>query len=66
MTNNQKEFKEIQQKMIDIESQLEIMSQHTEKMSRHINFVEQVYEKIKRPFFIICEYVSKSSRFITY
>ena len=43
----------IEERLKNLESKFEDVKEDTEKMSGHINFVEGIYSKVKKPFHFI-------------
>ena len=41
-----------------IDKELQIIRSQTEKMDNHIDFVDNVYDSVKKPFHFLCDKVS--------
>jgi len=78
MTTNIESFEEIKMKLAEFEITMlqmnqkmdrvvEVLEKDCKKMSGHIDFVENVYEKVKQPFTYLMDNVSNvMNRTITY
>jgi hypothetical protein len=51
-------FDKIDKKLEILEEKIEILSQSSHNMDRHISFIEGVYTKIKYPFFFFFNGIS--------
>lgn len=58
-----KEIEELHRKMDNIERLLKENSENCQKMSNHIDFVERIYEYVKRPLFFLTERIKRLSSF---
>lgn len=52
---------EIKDRLRRVEERLDQIGEETQKMDQHVDFVEQVYQQVKSPFYQIMSMVSGSS-----
>ncbi len=45
---------QIQQDLEEIKEKLNLMAPQTQKMDRHVDFVNDIYDSVKQPFHFIC------------
>ena len=51
-----KELRKINERIDIIEQNIKLIKQSNQKMDNHIDFVEYVYEKVKKPFWYLLGY----------
>lgn len=56
-----RELIEIKEQIKEIRSRINSIEGHTEKMTNHVYFIEDLYEKVKKPFMFLLNKVSQYS-----
>lgn len=60
---NPSDLEELSRKMDNIERMLKENSTNCQKMSNHIDFIERIYEYVKRPLFFFSDKFNRLSSF---